>query len=546
MVMAIDFKLFLKRSTIRTITWSLRNRLLSFAFVGFLIFLFLLFLVPSSTFYQTVALFLLILYLSGTSLYVYEALRKITGAKDKPEQFRLVMAKIEQLKKDLNLLSPIIGTISASGLATMVLSASQIALPRSLIIGAGIGIEIMVTITFALLYWWFFFFLIDRFNIKNASILAGLLNLIPILIGAYATVTIAIYFNLDILQDFAAAFLPFLIVYYMINKLIPDYLIPPIASLEKELTKTTSEIDEVKREVYYEIIEGRKSFLDTKLSELKIKKEKLTAAREFSQISFQAISKIQKDFDDFSEQVTVARKKYLNKTKKLSRTMRQIAIDDKLVILKKTHNSVFYLTSEEPLSDDICHSLVEIISLQEVSSKRTKFPIFKFRPKIDFEQLYWSISSIAITESIEQDIPLLCQEFDRKTLKEYLPAKALFEANIAKYKISLNEIKKYPSSFIGIAFVETTLNLLSSIDEFKNRIEDRIANYLSLEKEQPDCYVVKGFRSFFGIFGIGSLKDILKELDQIKLRISNRQIKIDQLKESIRILDARAVVDVKS
>lgn len=418
------------------------------------------------------------------------------------------------------------------GLAAMVLNLSQMPFPRWIIIVSGITVEAMTTITFALLYWWFFFFLMERYTPEKAAFWAGVIYILPILLGSYVTVTIALYFGLDVLQDFVAAFLPFLFVYYLINRSIPDYTLSPPTSFDAEINKIERQIERTKEEADVEAVEPRKTRLEIELSKLDVKNKQLKAAAEWFQIGYEDIRELQKVFVDFHTQIMAARQTYLSKVGDLPRKKIGLLIDNKVFVAEKTSKLSFRMTRYE----NSIEAIIKILSLREVAIGINMIKrIIGARTAVNLKKLQRSRAKIAVTESATKNMPDPCREFDRKTLKEYLPAIARFELNQARYRILLYQVSKCPCSFLQEELEETETNLLLSISALRKRIQERIDTYLILEKNYPDCYMVKEFKFLFGIFGVSLLQFSIRSLNSYESEISKRREKIEKLRKDIRI-----------
>lgn len=522
---------------VRILLWWLQHRTLAIVFSTLLIFAVFLLLAPSTQISEMAAYFLSVEYLFGITYYVLKAVEKIENTRSKAYLTRITILECELIKKDLNILLPIVGMISSIGLATMVLNPYQTLLPRSATIISGVIIEAMITITFALLYWWFFFYLMERYRPQRAAFWAGVTSFLPFLVGAYATVTIASYFELDILQDFVAAFLPFLLVYYWMNRSIPDYTLSAPISFKAEIAKTSREKERIKKELQVEQVRARKTRLEMKLSKLDVKKKQSETAAKWFKIGYEEIRELQKDFVDFREQMTAASQTYLSMVGDVPRKKIGFVAGNKVFVAKKVSTLDFRLIRwESSISDKSIGVMANILSLREVAIRINRIKrIIGFGARMNFKNLQRSRSNIAVEEATTRDMPEPCQTFDRKTLKEYLPAKTRFELNQAKYGMLLHQMSKYPCSVIWEKFEETQNCLLLSINELRNRIQERIDAYFLLERDHPECYMVKAFKLFLGLFGVAALQDLLRSLERYELEISKRRKQIEKLKCDIKI-----------
>ena len=538
--MMLRLKNALRLFAARTFLWLLQHRTLSIVFSTLLMFILFVFFAPSTPISEILAYFLWVEYLFGMFHYVLQAVEKIENTKGNPDLAQITILECELAKKDLNILLPVMGMISGIGLATMVFNPYQTALPTSSIIVLGMIIEVMTATTFALLYWWFFFFLMERYTPERAAFWAAMISVFPFLLGSYTTVSIALFFDLNILQDFVAAFLPFLVVYHWMSKSIPDYTLSAPRSFDAEISKIDPEIKSIEKELEVEAVEERKTRLEIKLSKLNVKKKKLEVAMKWFGIGYGEVRELQKDFVDFHKQMRASRHTYLSKVRSLAKKKIGFLIDNELFVAEKISRFSFCLTQREAsISDKTFESIVNVLSLREVAVRTDRIMriIWHRTPEI-FKMLQRNRTNIAIQESSTHDMPEPCRGFDRRTLEEYLPAKARFEVNQAKYRMLLYHMSKYPCSVTCERFEETQANLLLSINELRKRIQERIDEYLLLERNYPDCYVVKSFNFFFGWFGVTALQDFLRGLDIQELTISKRREQIEKLKGAIKIISS--------
>jgi len=535
--MMLRLKNTLRLLAVKILLWSIQHRALSIVACTFLILIFLLIFAPSTPIFETVSYFLLVEYFLGTIYYVLQAIKKIENVRGEPDLAQITILECELIKKDLNILLPMIGLISSIGMATIVFNPYQASLPRSSVIVIGMVIEAMMTTTFALLYWWFFFFLMERYTTEKAAFWASLITALPFLVGSYATVSIALYFGLGIIEDFVVAFLPFLVVYYWISRSIPDYTLSAPRSFEAETFRLARETERIEKALEIEIIEARKTRLQAKLSKLNINKRKLEIAIEWSRIGYVELQEIKKNFLDFHQQIRAAEQIYLSKVKGLSRKKIGLLINNELFVAERISKLSFNLTRpDNSVSNRAIKAVVRVMSLRDVAIRTCGISrITGFKNVEIFKNLHRSRSHIAIQEASTRDMPEPCRAFDRKTLGEYFPAKTRFEVCQVKYRKLLYHMNKYPSSFAWEKFEQAQSDLLLSIDELRNRIQERIDGYFLLEKDYPDCYMVRAFKLFFGWFGVSALRDFLKGLSIYEQEISNRKQEIEKLESTITI-----------
>lgn len=503
-----------------------------------LMFVFFYFYAPSTPISEIIAIFLMAEYFSGTIYYVHQALQKIEGIQGSPDLRQITISDCELIKKDLNSWLGIFVMISGIGLAVMVVTPSQLALPESLFIVFGISVEMMTTTTFALLYWWLFFFLMERYKYDRAATLAGIISVFPLFVGSFATVSIALYFGLDMLQDFVAAFLPFLVVYYLISRAIPDYALSAPSSFDAEITKTRQRIEELTEELNVERVEARKNRLEIEFSKLRVKEKQLEDSLQWFKIGSEEIDRLQNDFVDFQKQMTSAKQTFENKVGKLRRNRIGFLVGNKVLIAESISTLAFrVMCSEESIANDTVEAIKNILSLREIASKvagiRTRALHVRNNP--NFKDVQKRRSLIAVEESVTKDMPEPCREFDRKTLKEYMPAQIRFELDFYKYKTILRHFAKHPSTFLWQKFEETETDLLLSINELRKKIQERIDAFIFLEKKHPNCYMVRAFKFFFGLFGVNALKDFLESLNRSEIEIHQRRERIDKSKKTMKI-----------
>lgn len=468
-----------------------------------------------------------------TTFYVIDALRKIEAARTMPDFGQVLFRDLQHLKKDLNRAIPIIVSISATGLAIMVISTNQIPLPDFMVRIFGVTLETMTTIVFATLYWWFFLFLMEKYEPQKAATIAGLINLLPVIVGAVATVIVASYFGLSAILDFLAAFVAFVAVYYWVNRSIPDYIFPIPWSFKIEINKVSKEIEEVRKKAQEPMLKIRKTHLETELSKLRFRKKQLENALNWFQIGYEEIDTLQKDFVDFCRQMENIKETYQSRVGTMKRNDIRLLTGDEVIILKKVSNFNYQLQYCEKAPDKpIIDLAANILSLIIVARKFRKAHLYNVN---DFKAINRNRAMIAVTETTTKDMPKECQEFDTMTLKEFFPAITRFAIDEAKLGMVLQNAKMIPCSFLWKKYEEIEENLLSSVNELKERIRERIKRYASLERDCPDCYIVKDFKSFLGFLGVSALEDFLENLGRFASRMSEREKRIQDLRNTIKL-----------
>lgn len=505
-----------------------RSFLFALTCVSVLIFLFF---VSSASISNTISLFLLSFFLSGTGVYVYRAFHKISKAKEDADLRLITIRECESIKRNLNVWFPMLATLSGIGLATMTIPSNQTSLPSSLVVIAGMAVESMTTATFALLFWWVFFFLIERYPLDTALQWAGMFFIVPSIAGAYATLSIAKFFGLNTLQDFIVAFVPYLIVYYVMDKSIPDYTLTAYTSYDREISNIKKNIWRIEEEINKENFQSRKTHLDLELSRLKVKETRLQRTKDWLGIGLNRITELQDRFKSFHGRIENTRKTYLEKVTNPRCKEIAILVEREVFIVKEKQRQNFQLISHSSIPKKTLNMINQILSIRVAFSHKR---FFRPHTAFNFNRLLKSMSIIAIKESTEKDIPVLCQEFDKKTLREYFPARACFEINNIKYGCVIYQICRYPNFSLLEEFQQAKADLLTSLLEFRKRIQERIDNYITLEKEHPDCYVVKGFRSLFGLLGVSALRESLRTLQSCEKTLSDQLMTIEETHKSIR------------
>jgi len=513
------------------------HRIFTSLLLLFSIFVLSRFYFASTAFSDIIASFLLVEYFFGTIYYVSQVIKKIEHSKSKPDLRRIMVSKCELAKKDVDRYLTMFAAISGVGLAAMILTPSQSRLAGPLLTMSGIFVEIVTTILFALLYWWLFFLLMERYPTGKAATLAGFAYLLPTIVGAFATVEIAVYFGLNFLQDSIAAFLPFLIVYYLFDRSTPDFKLSPYLSLEIESAKEKKRIKEIQEDLQSEILEARKALLEIQLSELQIRERMLEEATRWFRLGYERIEVLQRDFAGFQEEVESERKTYEDKVKGQEKGRINLLVADRLFFAQRISSSdfrIFENGQDKANYHDkkIAKTITGILSLHEVSC------VSKPRRResnIDFNMIHRKHSMIAIEETNTEDMPEPCREFDRMTLIEYFPAETLFKINKEKYETLFCELSKCPCLNFAEKFEEAENNLLLSIEEFSKRVRERIDAALILQSDYPECYMVKAFTAFHGVFGVAACQDLLRSLDTYKTRIDGRKMEIARLRNVIKL-----------
>jgi hypothetical protein len=518
--------------------WLSHHKIITSLIFLLLTFIFSRIYFPSTALSDIIASFLLVEYLFGTMYYVGQVIKKIEGNKNRPDLRQITMSKCELAKKDVDRYLTLFVSISGVGLATMILVPLSTKLPVPLVTVSGIFVEMATTILFALLYWWLFFLLMERFSTEKAATWAGIAYLLPTIIGGFATVEVALYFGLNFLQDSVATFLPFLIVYYLLNRSIPDFQLSPYVSLEAESTKVRQMMEEIKKDLQLGVLKARKTRLEIELTELQVREKMLKEAMNWFEMGYKQIEGIRRDFVSFLEEMKITGKTYENKKPKKAKGKICLLIRDKIFIAKQVSSSNFQISEIKTgtvnfTNKETAKTISELLSLHAIAvdTKNIRRP----RINLDLNEIQKIRSMIAVEETNTEDMPEPCREFDRRTLIEYIPVATLFELNKRKYETTLYHMSKHPCLSFKEKFEEAEADLLFSIEGLSKRIQERIDTFLLLQKDHPECYMIKAFTVFFGLFGVGALRDSLRSLDNYKTEISNRREKIQKLSSVIKI-----------
>jgi hypothetical protein len=497
------------------------------------IFLFSLVLFPNISLSMSIANEILFLFFFGVIYCASDATRKLKTLQDNEKLATIILSDFEAIKRDLNAVIPVIGMVAAMGVAAMVLKIVAVPLPQTGIILVGMTIEAVTTVLFALVYWWFLFFLLGRFSINKAANWASYVSAVPFLVGSYLTVIIAIFFNLNTIEDFAAAFLPFIFVYYWFDRAMPNYGLVAKRPLKEELEIVNEQIEKAKKESRNPFLRERKERLVNESLKLDLRKTQIKSAIGWVSPSNERICKLERDYRDFNERMDSLKQYYLQKLKNVTEQEVGLLINEDMVLLKRNTSFDYSLLScLSSIRDPVLkEQMIYLLSLFEVAGN-TKFPGLV---EIDFEKYQRQREITAIEEAGHDNIPLLCQNFDRKHLEEFTPAIIQYQLECYKQAVIFRQIRRYPSSLMITEYEQNSSDLSSSINVLQEKIKQRIKDYKILEAECPECYVVRGFRSFRGVLGLSALEDSLNATTMAAVSLSALMRQIEENRNIMRI-----------
>jgi hypothetical protein len=510
----------------KILIWMIKHSRIAILLLGLVIFVIAASYVPLGTFDQAASFVLLLTFIFGSNFYVYQGLSKIKSARSDVNVWAVTVPKLSQSKKDIEIWITLAATVSGIGLAALYLTPSQIQpVPQSLLVFLGAVVEATVTVIFALIYWLLLFFMMERLPIDKAANWAGAMSFFFNLTGASATVMIAMYIGLKGWQDFSVAFIPYLLVFYLVSGSIPEYELKGYSSLDSEVCKINEKIDKVKQEIASEAYETRKTLLQTNLSGLEGRKKRLEATREWFTVGLDEIIAIRSEYLEFCGKVELTRQAYTSKVNRFARKEIGVLVNEKMHIVKLSRGRIRLTSAPKPIGKRTIMAIANALALRQVAVEAVRFR--RISNTLNLEWTMRNRSQIAITQSSALEMPAACREFDRKTLERYEPAIIQFRTNLLKYNWVLYHARRYPSSSLTTEFDKIQNDLLTSTNELQKCITEIVNDYTVLEREHPDCYIVKQFRFFFGIFGLSALRDSLVELDAVKNKITKRKSRLE-------------------
>jgi hypothetical protein len=475
------------------------------------------------------------IFIIGTPIFAFGAAEKIKKLQKKQGISKIISWDIEHLQHVLNIVITLSVAIAGIGLAAFVFNINQSPLPAVAIKTAGMAIEIITTVFFAALYWRLFFYLFETRSVDQAAKWAGWLSFVPIIIGAYVTVNISIFFKLDAIQDSAASLIPFLLVYYTMSRSIPTYDLVINRPIETELESLAKESKLTAKELKNPILKSRKNYLKNKVEKLSLRKQQLETARLWLKDGDTKIDEIHTSLQQFVEKNDKIRQQYRSKVGRVSNNGIAVFCDDEVLIFKRLSALNYRLISN--ISTCNCQSKRESISefftYFELMSQNL-ITIQKL-PLVNFEFQAHERSKLAGIEVSNDDIPELCRNFDRKHLDEYSPAYISFQVDSYKTVMAFQFLKFYPSISLASECKQILSELHASIVTLIDKTKERICDYERLETEFPDSHIVKDFQSWGGSLGVSSLQSNLVSLQSLENSLNSWEQKTLEFRQNLKI-----------
>ncbi len=363
--------------------------------------------------------------------------------------------------------------------------------------------------------------------------MAGVVSIVPVLIGSYVTVNISLFFKLDALQDSAIAFIPFLAVHYMVYQTIPTYKLLISGPVETELAIASKEIEDVTNEIGNPLLVQRKKYLQNKMEKLLYRQDQLRMARNWLREGDLKVKAVQDDYSGFLQRLENTRQEYMQNKSSSDHGISFLSHAGMICVEKAAFPSQWFIDNKTDLKTK--DEIASFISYYE-TAKLNVVSLGRRLPQIDFEFHHLLRRNCAMIEINGDKISQACASFDKKHLDDYNPAYIKFQVDDYKVAIAFKYLIRYPSTNLVKECEECLKGLDSSAYSFKVKVSERIHDYNMLQREDPDCYIVNEFSYLGGRFGLSALRDMLRSIEELEIHLASTREMIEKSKESLRLI----------